>query len=248
MGLDRGFLLELIELKRAGMLDGVTRLVEVGDQQLTNCFLGANSDLDEVYALYDMPRPFLGDPRAGGILNGRDLLHPDSPSSRLFWTSLGFSYAAIEYETRPAVIGLDLNRDSVPPALRGNFDFLVNGGTTEHVANQENAFRVIHDLVAPGGLMLHIVPGGGLMTHGLFTYNLKFFWHLCRENHYTVIKLRISPIGAGPAHPDVLQSNATWAGRDNYPDLLAEIPDLSILAILRKQTDRPFATPLDLPA
>src|SRR5207244_461624 len=118
---------------------------------------------------------------------------------------------------------LDLNRDAVPRKLRGRFDLLVNAGTTEHVANQDNAFRVMHDLTASRGLMMHTVPGGGQMTHGLFVYTPKFFWHLCRENGYEIVKLRMSPFGVGPAHPDVVQSNARWGGCNDYPALPAEI-------------------------
>jgi hypothetical protein len=214
---------------------------------MTNDFLRATGDPTELYSLFEARPPFLGRPIGTETLNGFELLHPEAPSSKPFWESLGFSYAAIEYAGHRDAISLDLNRDAVPPALRGQFDFLINTGTTEHVANQDNAFRVCHDLVAPGGLMLHAVPGGGNMTHGLFNYTPKFFWHLCRENGYGVIKLLIAPFGRGPVHPDVLQSNATWAKGADYPPLPAEIEDLSIIAILRKPDDRPFWTPLDLP-
>lgn len=248
MALGRAFLSELIELKRTGALDGATRLVEIGAQQLANCFLRAESELDEIYALYGATRPSLGTPVWAGSLNRIDLLHPDAPSSEPFWTSLGFAYTAIDYGGIRGAVGLDLNRDIVPPALRGKFDFLVNTGTTEHVANQDNAFRVIHDLVAPSGLMLHAVPSGGMMTHGFFSYNLRFFWHLCRENEYVVIKLLMAPFAVGPVHPDVLQSNEKWGRGADHPAFPAEIWDLSILAILRKPADQPFRTPLDVPA
>jgi hypothetical protein len=247
MALSAPFLSEFIDLKRSGALDGAQRVVEIGAHQLTNCFLQAKRELEEIYALYGARQPFLGEPKWAGSLNGFELLHSDAPSSQSFWTSLGLSYAAVEYQGHRGAIALDLNRDSVPAELRGSFDFLVNAGTTEHIANQDNAFRAMHDLVAPGGLMWHGVPAGGNMTHGFFNYTLKFFWHLCRENEYQIVKLRILPFGGGPVHPDVVQSNARWGGRDNYAAVPAEVCDLFILAILRKPADRPFMTALDLP-
>jgi len=247
MALSGAWIRELIELKRTGALDGARRVVEIGAHQLTNSFLQAKGELDELYALYAVPRPDLGDPKWAGTLNRSELLHAEAPSSQPFWTSLGFTYAAIEYGGHRSAIALDLNRDAVSFRLRGRFDLVVNAGTTEHVANQDNAFRVMHDLAAPRGLMMHAVPGGGQMTHGLFCYTLKFFWHLCRENDYEIIKLRMAPFGIGPPHPDVVQSNARWGRRDDYPPLPAEIADLGILAILRKPAARRFVTPLDLP-
>jgi hypothetical protein len=244
MGLSRPFLAELIELKKAGALDGLSRVVEIGAHQLTNDFLRATDDIAEIFQLYGRSPGELGEPIGNETLNGAELLHRDAPFSAPFWRGLGFDYAAIEYGGRHGVIALDLNCDTVPPELAGRFDLAVNAGTTEHAANQENAFRVIHDLVSAGGTMIHTVPGGGYMTHGLFCYTLKFFWHLCRENDYRIIKLQIAPFGSGPPHPDVIDSNARWGDR-RYPGLPAEIADLGILAVLRKQHAAPFRTPLD---
>ena len=44
-------------------------------------------------------------------------------------------------------------------------------GTTEHVANQLQPFKIIHDLAAAGALMLHVLPAGGMPNHGLVSYN-----------------------------------------------------------------------------
>ena len=63
---------------------------------------------------------------------------------------------------------------------------VTNFGTTEHIANQLQSFKIIHDLAAPGALMLHVVPAGGMPTDGLVSYNPKFFWLLCRSNGYRV--------------------------------------------------------------
>ena len=79
---------------------------------------------------------------------------------------------------------LDLNNDRVPEKLLGAFDLVINAGTTEHLANQENAFRVIHDLTRRGGLMYHEVPGGSCTDHGFVAYQPKFFHRLMQQNDY----------------------------------------------------------------
>jgi len=82
---------------------------------------------------------------------------------------------------------LDLNYDNVPEASSKAFDLVTNYGKTEHISNQLNAFKIIHDLTKPGGLMVHHVPAQGHLNHGLFNYNAKFFWMLCRSNGNKVI-------------------------------------------------------------
>jgi cyclopropane fatty-acyl-phospholipid synthase-like methyltransferase len=62
------------------------------------------------------------------------------------------------------VRGLDLNHDIVPEDWRSRFDLLINAGTTEHVVNHDNAFRVMHDLVKVGGFMIHEVPVAGFAS------------------------------------------------------------------------------------
>jgi hypothetical protein len=180
MGLGIGFLHSLIALKRAGHLEGTKRIVEIGAQQLGDTLLQA-PELAELYGLFGRTQPYLGE------LSGDDFTNK-APPAEPFWRSLGFDYAAIDFGGHRNSIALDLNRDSVPGHLRGAFDFVVNAGTTEHVANQDNAFRVIHDLTADGGIMLHEVPSSGVeFNHGLIAYNPKFFHILCRDNAYRVL-------------------------------------------------------------
>lgn len=210
MGLGRTFLSVLIDLRRRGHVADNARVIEIGSQQLSDDFLEAD-ELDELYGLFGRARPELGASQAS------EKLRDDAPAARPFWTSLGCSYAAIDYDGHRDSTALDLNRDSVPDKLLGAFDLVVNSGTTEHVANQDNAFRVIHDLTARDGIMMHEVPAGG-WDHGLISYNPTFFLYLEKQNDYELI----SKIDR----------------REN---------DMTIRACLRKRNDRPFETPLDVP-
>ncbi len=239
MGLGRAIPSALIELKRQGAFDEGQRVVEIGAQQLADDFLVA-PELGELYDLFDRPLIDLGAPV------GRDNFASRAPSSRRFWLSLGFEYMAID------LVGdafrLDLNDDSVPRRLRNQFDIVINAGTTEHVANQENAFRVIHVLARPGGIMLHELPCQGMLTHGLINYSPKFFWHLCRENRYDVMWLTISCDGASTVPQDVIDSNLRFGGRQSITSVDVTLPDVIIRAALKKRADCPFVTPLDVPA
>lgn len=245
MGLGAILIDDLIGLRRSGRLKLGASVIEIGAQQLSNAFL-RSPNLGVLYELFQAKQPFLGSPIEEGFVGGVEIQSESAPRSELFWRSLGMNYAAIEYAGHRDAVSLDLNRDSVPDRWRGKFDLVVNAGTTEHVANQDNAFRVIHNLAAPNGIMIHDVPGGGMMAHGLFNYNLKFFWMLCRENNYSVIKLKVTPVGPVKVSEQVIVSNLQWAGSDACGAI--QIYDFGLVAVLAKTKNRPFVTPLDTPA
>jgi hypothetical protein len=101
----------------------------------------------------------------------------------------------------PGSIPLDLNYDQVPAQLRSKFGLVTNFGTTEHVCNQMNAFSIIHELAAPGAVMIHHLPAGGALNHGLVNYNATFFWHLARSNEYKWLYMDLYPGRSGFAFP-----------------------------------------------
>jgi hypothetical protein len=94
--------------------------------------------------------------------------------------------------------------------------------------------------------MIHVLPAGGMMNHGLINYNAKFFWHLCRENNYGVVSLTVADAGANPVPSDIVSSNKELG--DGWHGLKGgEVPDFMIYATLRKTSPLPFVTPLDIP-
>jgi hypothetical protein len=174
-------------------------------------------------------------------------LKREAPLAREFWRWLGCTYAATDIDGNPDSIPLDLNVDPVPAGATGRYDLVTNLGTTEHVANQFNAFKVIHDLAAPGGVMITEVPTQGHANHGLFNYTLKFFWMLARSNGYKWLytdyviheKVRLLPV-------DVLdhirslrpETSSSLNGHRISNDLL--------FISFQKIYDIPFVAPLDV--
>jgi SAM-dependent methyltransferase len=229
MGMGNVVLDHLIELKGKGALDGVQRVAEIGAQQLTDTFLGSPR-LPELFALFGR------EPVDLGALVGAENFAAAAPPARRLWTALGMESTSIDLVGD--AVPIDLNRGKVPWRMRRAFDLVVNLGTTEHVANQENAFRVIHDLTRTGGLMYHEVPASGMLGHGLVTYSPKMFHFLCRENDYRVVLFRIG----------VYTPSAVPPGIEREPGSLdiAAIHDVALRVALVKQHDKPFVTPLDL--
>jgi hypothetical protein len=246
MGLGNGFIADLADLKRRGKLEGFSKVIEIGAQQLSNALLRDDDGLNSLYELFGKRRVPLGGPINEGFVNGVEHQSESNPSSRVFWQSLGFAYASLEFDGHRDSIAIDLNRDSVPRNMRGGFQLLVNAGTTEHVANQDNAFKVMHDLVGKDGIMMHELPAGGMMNHGIVNYNMKFFWHLCRENEYEAVRLKISSCGVNPVPRNIIDSNRIYGGEGDFIKV-EEVPDFAISAALRKVTDTPYVTLLDVP-
>ena len=57
----------------------------------------------------------------------------------------GIRYEAIDIADGYRTTIVDLNHQGAPLWFRNAFDVVLNFGTTEHLLNQFNAFRVIHD-------------------------------------------------------------------------------------------------------
>jgi hypothetical protein len=182
-----------------------------------------------------------------GARSDTDLL-AGAPLARAFWTWLGLDYASIDIDGSPGSIPLDLNYDEVPTEFIGKYDVVTNFGTTEHVANQLQSFKIIHDLAAAGALMLHVLPAGGMLNHGLVSYNPKFFWMLGRSNGYKIAFMSMGWSARDPGLPKDLQDFLALYDRDaasQFADF--RMPESSLVVALQKVFDTPFVAPLDVP-
>ena len=90
---------------------------------------------------------------------------------------------SIDLHGTDKAIALDLN-ESV--TLERQFDVVLNIGTGEHVFDVRIFFENIHDLTAPGGLMLHVMPTQGWINHGFYCFQPTFYWDLAARNEYIV--------------------------------------------------------------
>lgn len=163
----------------------------------------------------------------------------------------GMSYTAFDIFAGQRIRVFDLNENRVPLLMRGTFDVVLNFGTTEHVANQCNAFRVIHDAAKPGGFIFHQVPCTGHFEHGFFCYSPKFFALMAEANRYTVAAQWLS----GPMDNLPLLGNVRFLPHlfedQNHPDndltglYAVRVPGTILNVLLRKTIKGKFRLPLD---
>jgi hypothetical protein len=246
MALSSGDLQLLTYLRNKREISGAGRVMEIGAQQLSRTFLRSTGEIEELGRLFGISGPYQmvaeGEPDHAPDA----LLAPDAPRSRDFWRWLGYRYSSIDIDGSADSIPIDLNCDPVPASALGRYDLVVNAGTTEHVANQVNAFKIIHDLAKVDGIMVHNLPSQGMLNHGLINYNPKFFWMLSRSNGYRMVYFSfLSEAQCYPVPDDIVSEMAKFR-----PDASTAVPhefrNAAVVVALQKQFDKPFVAPLDV--
>jgi SAM-dependent methyltransferase len=149
----------------------------------------------ELYRLLDLKPPGrvcdLGSQEMSYVGDDGSITHRES--ARDWLEAQGFEYECIDIDGRHDAIVLDLNT-AVDPTLEFDdlleFDIVTNHGTSEHVFNQANVFKLMHDLTVVGGLMIHAVPTPNFGTgHGFYFYDETIFNDLAFANGYEIVQI-----------------------------------------------------------
>ncbi|MCS6812184.1 MAG: class I SAM-dependent methyltransferase [Cyanobacteria bacterium] len=232
MGIGGRTLQKFIDFHRAGIFDTVKSVAEIGSQELF-CE-GGEEIIREV--LQTFTQASVSDAEVSRLAK--------RGAARDLYKLMGLDYLCIDIDGQFGAIPLDLNFEDVPPSHLGRYDFVTNFGTTEHVANQLNCFKVMHDLTSVGGYMYHELPCQGMLNHGLVNYNPKMFWMLCKSNFYDYVGMWFY---ADTAHPHKLPDNIVQMCKDLDAETLDKFSSQdSMLAVLvRKKFDAPYVPPLD---
>jgi hypothetical protein len=248
MGLGSKDLALLLRLTERGFIKRRSKLVEIGAQQLSNDFLRSEALIRELHAAYGitneftLPAPLPPTASKSGV----ELQSSAAPFARDLWIALGFEYTAIDLDESAGSVPLDLNFDRVPDQLKGTFDLVTNVGTTEHVCNQLNAFKIIHDLAGPGAVMIHHVPSGGMPNHALFNYNMKFFWHLSRSNAYTCLYADFYGGESADGIQDICDFIKQYAPDSTKTTDERKFLNYNIQIAFQKSINIPFVPPIDV--
>jgi hypothetical protein len=155
------------------------------------------------------------------------------PVSALFRRS-PYRYRCVDLMPGPLTLQIDLNTYRVRWRERGTYNLITNFGTSEHVTDQVNTFRVIHDFAAVGAVFTHSVPFTGYFNHGLYSYNPVFFVFLAHANGYDIEDISLSdphlPFTT-PSLPGVARP-ASWNGLVIQSGMLS--------CRMRKCSNKPF--------
>lgn len=170
----------------------------------------------------------------------------------------GIRYEAIDIADGYRTTILDLNHQPAPPEFVGAFDLVINFGTTEHLLNQYNAFKVLHDSVRTGGFIVHSLPCVGYANHGYFTYTPRCMFDLAGYNRYEVVDFWFEGPGAGndlfqplsdyssyfPALTTAVESMKSREIGEHLAQM--QLKDVALQVVFRKVYGRPFAGALEM--
>src|SRR2546427_2422464 len=169
------------QLKLQGAFDGVTEVMELGSQD----FWCPQRNL--VTGLLKAFGRGVDDPTL------LDTTNTNQKPARMLYEALGFTYGCVDVDGRVGTVVLDLNFDPVPKEHRSRYGLVTNHGTSEHILNQYNVFKAMHDFARPGGLFIHAVPFTVHLEHGFFNYQPNFFEALARYNSYETLGVWVGP-------------------------------------------------------
>jgi len=212
------------QLKLQGALDAIDNVMELGSQDF---WCPQKNLVKALFKAFGRPSP------------GDELLSTNNASqkpARLLYEALGIAYNCVDVDGRSGTLVLDLNFDSAPEEHWNKYGLVTNHGTSEHILNQYNVFKMMHDFTKPGGIMVHAVPFTVHLEHGFFNYQPNFFEALARYNSYETLGLWVGPDWQLP-------SFIPWD-----PMLLDYLAFNSktthlLVAAQRKMYDKPFCVP-----
>lgn len=169
------------------------------------------------------------------------ITQPDGFSEALF-TELGYpQIEAMDFTDAEGAQHIhDLNTPC-PPELRGQFDLVIDGGTTEHIFHIGTALDTCHALLAPGGIFMSFVSCDGWFGHGFFQTGPDVpwrYWHHARGYEMLEVSIvpRKSPLRITPI-PDP-------TGRPRGGELALSGPHLLVYACRRPASDPTFSAPI----
>jgi hypothetical protein len=114
------------------------------------------------------------------------------------------------------------------PTYLGQFDLVIDPGTTEHCFNAGTAIINAAEAVREGGAIIHLAPVT-MINHGFYNFCPTLFVDLYTQNGWTVEVLGLTD-GTG------LQEIEPWARRQCPPEC-------SILVIARRNGNEPMKLP-----
>jgi len=118
-------------------------------------------------------------------LDSPDVRSPAKP----IYSSWGAQHISIDLNGMNGALVLDLDRP-IPVSMVNAFDLVTNYGTLEHVNNQFQAFKNVHDLVRIGGVMIHTLPPpNSWPNHGRYYYSEEFVTQLAKACAYKILRM-----------------------------------------------------------
>lgn len=148
-------------------------------------------------------------------VSDEDLANPDDEYSERFFEKLGFSSVdsmdVSDFENASIIQDLGAK---IPKKLERRFDVVYDGGTCEHIFDLPTAYRNIHEMLKPGGVLIGHSPCNNWVNHSFYQINPEMvygFWQ--KTLGYEVLHCSLQPLMPMYAHKVVTTTNPNETGK-----------------------------------
>jgi len=231
MGVSAKTLGRIQSLHEHGLLKTGNSIVELGAQQVFCA--GKENYIREFIRYFSANNPAI---KSADEYNDQEINGMANGLMGKLMTACGFEYCALDIFDADNTILFDLNIHEPGDELRGKFDLVTNFGTTEHVINQYQSMKTIHDLAKPGGIIYHDIPMSGYHDHGYLSYHPRFFFDLALANTYRVVMQSYCKNDCPTNTPEYMTENG-FSDKSDY--------DCGMEFIFQKTSAATFRMPLE---
>ncbi len=122
----------------------------------------------------------------------------------------------------------------IPPHLNNKYDYIFDGGTTEHIFNTPQVCENIINLLNIDGIYLSVTPNNNLSGHGIYQFSPEFYLSAFSKKYgMEVQELYLARVGTCYEHwIDVNNFNESGGGRNVTRFLSNEW--VYVIAIIKK--------------
>lgn len=108
----------------------------------------------------------------------------------------GFETTVIDISGKRKALPIDLGKPIEDENLLGSFDLILGFALIEHIEDQYEFFRNVHNLCKVGGMVILNGPfAGEYVGHGTWTYDFGFFGELFGACGYMPLDIRKTHLG-----------------------------------------------------
>jgi SAM-dependent methyltransferase len=144
-----------------------------------------------------------------------DLANPSDEYAETFFQKIGFasvdSIDVSDFENASIVQDL---AGKLPKSLESKFDVIYDGGTCEHIFDLPTAYRNIHKMLKPGGVLIGHSPCNNWINHSFYQINPEMaygFWE--KTMGYELLHCSLQPLAPMFANRVVTTTNPNVTGK-----------------------------------
>lgn len=117
--------------------------------------------------------------------------HYQGGSAKRVYEERGVQHTSFDLNGLDGALPIDLGQP-MPIIYINQFDVVTNYGTIEHINNQFQAFKNIHDICRKGGIMIQLLPlVENWPNHGRYHYSENFVKKLAQLCNYRIVEYDI---------------------------------------------------------